>query len=139
MSGPDGFNEWFEPFGGLLGAQIRQAVQDIDGGIEPREQLRDLGLAFGVARESQIDGGPIQHAAEYGGVRHAGPGGAAALHDRRAIEQNRLAPGVAVRRWFEEGAGRQADLDRFNAIVERQIQQVLTFLLLEPLGQQSLV
>src|SRR5205823_8862912 len=64
--------------------------------------------------------------AEDGGVDHAGPRRAAALGDRRAVEDERLARlGRPLGRLPQFRRLRQADFNRRDAVVQRQVEEVL--------------
>lgn len=101
------------------GTHVGQAIDHVGGGIDLGEEVADGGIHAAVAGEANVDDGAVEAAAEDGGVDHAGARGARAVGDGGAVEDDGFlgARGEAL----ELRAGRDADGEGFNAVVEREV------------------
>lgn len=118
----DTSNQRCGALGDLRCDHVGQAIDDKQAGVQFSEQVRDLRLHLAIARKSEVDDGAAQPASDDGGDAHAGAGGAGAMQDRGAVEQDRFF--VTRRQRLKVGACLDADLQRFGAVVERQIQTI---------------
>ena len=121
----DGAHGRRDAVGHFFGRHVGQAVEEVDGRVEFGQEVGEFGLHSAVAGKAQVDGGPVQPAAEDGGIGHAGTRGATALGDGGAVEDDGFpAFGRVLGRSGEGAASGDADFDGGDAVVEREVEPV---------------
>lgn len=100
---------------------VHVEIQDEAGGVNLRQESGHLRLAQAVSGVALIDHVQVELAPQHWDVPVAGPGGASALRDGTAIEDDRLRE--CKGRWRAEGgACTQANLQADQAVVGRQVE-----------------
>ena len=110
--------------GDILRAHVRQAVDDVGGGVDAHEEIADFLVHAAVAGEAEVDHRRVEAAAEDRGVHHARPAGAGAVRDRSAVEDDGL------RARLEAGellAVRDADVQELDAVEQGEVERVFAF------------
>ena len=104
-------------------AHIRRAVNYVGRGVNLAKQLAHGGVHPPIAGKAQVDHRTVKTASQDGRMHHARSRGAGTVRNRSPVEHDRF--GLARRQSCETRAWRHADLQRFDAVVQRQIRGVL--------------
>ena len=120
------FEEGCEQGVNLLHVDVGNAVENYQARVgNGSDDIGNLKVELTVAAEAEVDDLAVEATLEDVGVGHAGPVGATALQDACAIHNDGFADfGQIDFGEFEGRAGRCADINAVDAVVERQVEEV---------------
>ena len=114
-------------FGDEFRRHVRQRVDDVNFRVDFRHQLRDRRFHLRRAGKAEVDDRIVDAAAQNRRVRHSRTRRATAVRDRGAVINDRFFVG-SRRKSGKLRAFRNADRERVDAVVQREVNQVIAFL-----------
>ena len=140
VRGAQFLDAWLNPLRDFRGDHVGQTVQDIDGRIQLGKQAGHFRFHFSIARKAEIDGRPVKAPAQNRAMHHARARRGKSLQNGGSIERNRLAFARPPRtRLFQDCSRRQAQFDKFRAVIQRQIEQIFALARQQVLHQHNIV